>query len=151
MTVRTYGRLYSTAPLGNLAAWIMTWYPTQSHYPDAELTSPCPILIMQNAKLGRDKCQFCKSVVWFDSDLNSIPSKWEAFTLVIRPPRLVHSRFCTYPCWRKYYSNIFQRVYSSKTFQIMGFQFQWQVQRSWFGKELFIIPNYTWCIRSIRV
>ena len=30
----------------------MTCYPTQSHYPDAEPTSPCPILIMPRAYIN---------------------------------------------------------------------------------------------------
>ena len=33
----------------------MTCYPTQSHYPDTEPTSPRPILIMLSARLGSDK------------------------------------------------------------------------------------------------
>ena len=32
--------LYSAAPLGNQAASTMILYPTQSHYPEIELTSP---------------------------------------------------------------------------------------------------------------
>ena len=77
----------------------MTWYPTQSYYPDTEPTSPCPILIMSSACLGSDKykllrhsfdstgtgnlwharpvlyrfnqhAQFCKSLVWLYLDLN---------------------------------------------------------------------------------
>ena len=43
----------------------MTWYPTRSHYPDNEPTSPCPILIMLSAWLQSDKFQF--SSHWFDS------------------------------------------------------------------------------------
>ena len=54
--------LYSTASLGHKAT--MTCYPTQSHYPDTEPTSPCPILIMPSAWLGSDKYQFKSN--WFD-------------------------------------------------------------------------------------
>ena len=43
----------------------MTWYPTQSHYPDTKTTRPCPILIMQSAWLGSDTYQFWSH--WFDS------------------------------------------------------------------------------------
>ena len=32
--------LYSTGPLGNQATRTMTWYPSQSHYPDTEPTGP---------------------------------------------------------------------------------------------------------------
>ena len=39
--------LHSTASMGNQSTWIMTpRYPTQSYYPDTELTSPCPILLI---------------------------------------------------------------------------------------------------------
>ena len=51
-------RLYSAALLGNQAISIMTWYPTQSHYPDTEPTSSCTIL---STWVGSDK-----SLVWLD-------------------------------------------------------------------------------------
>ena len=38
---------------------------TLSHYPDSILTIPCPILLMQSAKLGCDKYQIYKSLVRF--------------------------------------------------------------------------------------
>ena len=63
---------YSTAPLGDQATSAMTWYPTQSHYPDIEPTSHCPLLIMQSIWLGIGKFQF-KSL-WIDSK-RGIPSK----------------------------------------------------------------------------
>ena len=44
----------------------MTWYPTQSHYPDTRPASPCPILIMPSTWLGSDKYQFDKLLVWLD-------------------------------------------------------------------------------------
>ena len=50
--------LDSAASLEHEAAGIMTYYPTQSHYPDTERTSPCPILIMLSARLVSDKYQF---------------------------------------------------------------------------------------------
>ena len=34
-------QLYSAALLRDQATSTMTWYPTQSHYPDTQLTSPC--------------------------------------------------------------------------------------------------------------
>ena len=43
----------------------MTCYPTQVHYPDTERTSPGPILIMLNARLGSAKYPFLSH--WFDS------------------------------------------------------------------------------------
>ena len=50
--------LYRAASLGRQASSSMTWYPTQSHYPDTEPASPCSILIMPSARLGNDKYQF---------------------------------------------------------------------------------------------
>ena len=49
--------------LGDQAVGAMAQYPTQSHYPDTELTSPCPILLMMCARLGSGKSQFVKSLV----------------------------------------------------------------------------------------
>ena len=59
--------LYSAAPLGSQAISTMTWYPTQSHYPDTEPNSPCSILIMPNTWLGSDKYEFDKSLIWFET------------------------------------------------------------------------------------
>ena len=49
----------------------MTWYTTQSYYNDAQLISPCPILLTLSTSLGGDKYQFDKSLVWFGLELNS--------------------------------------------------------------------------------
>ena len=43
--VRSWGR-NSAASLGGSAASTMTWYPTQSYYPDPASTSPCPVLMI---------------------------------------------------------------------------------------------------------
>ena len=67
-------RLYRASPLRDHASGIMTQYPTQSYYHDTELTSPRPILIMQSARLGSEKYQFCNSLDWLDWELNSRPS-----------------------------------------------------------------------------
>ena len=56
--------LYSAAPLGEQAVSTMTWYPTQSYYPDTEPTSPCFILIMPSAWLWSDKYNTFSH--WFD-------------------------------------------------------------------------------------
>ena len=53
--------LYNATQLGDQAVGTMTQYPTQSHYPDTELSSSCPILVMPNARLGSNTCQFSKS------------------------------------------------------------------------------------------
>ena len=56
--------LYYAAPLGDHATSTMSWYTTQSHYPDTEPRSPCPILIIPSAWLGSDKYQLLSH--WFD-------------------------------------------------------------------------------------
>ena len=43
----------------------MSWYPTQSHYPNTEPTHPWPIVMMPSAWLGNDKYRFLSH--WFDS------------------------------------------------------------------------------------
>ena len=50
-------QLYSAASLEHQAASTVTCYPTQSHYPDTEPTSPCPMLIIPSARLESDKYQ----------------------------------------------------------------------------------------------
>ena len=57
-------QLYSAASLGHQTAGTMTCYPTQSHYPDTEPTSLCPILIMLSARLGIDNNQYLS--LWLD-------------------------------------------------------------------------------------
>ena len=63
--------LYGAAPLEDHSASIMTWYPTQSHYPDTEPTSPCPILIIPSTRRGSNMYTFWKSVIWLDWESNS--------------------------------------------------------------------------------
>ena len=55
-------RLYSAAPLGNQAASTVTQFPTQSHYPNTEPTSPCLLLIMLSTQLRSNKYQFDNSL-----------------------------------------------------------------------------------------
>ena len=58
-------QVYSIVPLGNQAASsTMVKCPTQSHYPNTEPTSPCPMLIMPSARLRSDKYKFLSH--WFD-------------------------------------------------------------------------------------
>ena len=54
-------QLYHADPLGYQVADTVSQFPTQSHYPDTELASPCPIIIMPSTRLSSDKSQFCKS------------------------------------------------------------------------------------------
>ena len=63
---------YSAAPLSHQAANTMTWYLTQWHYTDTELTSPCLILLMQSTKLGSEKYQFGRPLIWVYGELNSV-------------------------------------------------------------------------------
>ena len=53
---------YSAASLEHQAADTMAWYPTQSHFPDTEPTSP------NNAKHQAKECQvsILNSLVWLD-------------------------------------------------------------------------------------
>ena len=68
------------------------WYFTESHYPNIEPTSPCPILVMPSNWLESDKYQ-CLSH-WFDStsvwtsEFPDLP-KLEMGALLIRPSCLV--------------------------------------------------------------
>ena len=66
---------------GSLALFTMPRYPTQSHYPDTELTSRCPILIMVSAWLGSGKYQFFL-IHWCDS------TRVLRHTQLIQPSRL---------------------------------------------------------------
>ena len=54
-TVRIHCKFIVLPPLGNEAADTKAWCPTQSHYPDTELTSPCHIPMMPSTWLGSDK------------------------------------------------------------------------------------------------
>ena len=60
-TVHTHSILFIVLPR----------YPTQSHYPDTELTSYCLILIMPKARIGSNEYKLCKSLVWVDQEPNS--------------------------------------------------------------------------------
>ena len=84
ITVAMCGHGYSTVPLGNPAVSTMIPYSTQSHYPDTEPTSPCPIWIMLSTWLGSDKYQFSKSLVWLDQGSNSRSPAHQASPLPIR-------------------------------------------------------------------
>ena len=67
VTVRTYCLPWHTsaAPLGEQATSTMTWYPTQSHYPNTKPTNPCHILIMSITWLGSDNYHLLSH--WSDS------------------------------------------------------------------------------------
>ena len=87
--------LYSAAPLWNQTTSTMNWYPTQSHCPDTEPTSPCPILTMQSNWFSSDRFKSCH---WFDStrvwtqgfESHDLP-KWETDAQLIWPFHLVYA------------------------------------------------------------
>ena len=54
--------------------------------PATELTSPCSILLMLSAGLGRDKYKFVKSLLWLDWEPNSKSPAHEVHALPIQPP-----------------------------------------------------------------
>ena len=56
-------RLYSAAPLGDRWYNDPTSYPTQSHYHDTAITSPCQVLVLSNTGLSNDKYKIYKSLV----------------------------------------------------------------------------------------
>ena len=68
--------------MGDQVGSIMTWYPTESHYPETEPISPCSILVILN-----DKYKFLS--YWFDSTRN-----WTAHLPQARPV-LYWLGFCT--------------------------------------------------------
>ena len=75
-------QLYSAVPLGNQVAVSMVQYPIQSHYPDTERTSPCPILLMPSHRLGSDKYKLISH--WFDlTEPNSSSTAYEVRTVPI--------------------------------------------------------------------
>ena len=65
--------LYDAVPLRHQATGTITEYPTQSHYPGTELTSPCPLLIIPCIWIESDVYIF-RSLVGFDHD--SKPWVW---------------------------------------------------------------------------
>ena len=62
-------RRFKAAPLEYQATGVMIQYPTLSHYPDTELTSPYPNNTRYHARC--DKYQIIKLLVWLDPDSNS--------------------------------------------------------------------------------
>ena len=75
--------LYSAAPVGDQVTSTMSTYPTPSHYPDTELTSPFPSLIMPSTRLASTEYQLLS--YWFDSTRNWFP--------ILQPARLELHRF----------------------------------------------------------
>ena len=65
MTVCTHGDFISVSPLAlqEQAPKPRPNFPLKSHYPDVELISPCPILVVPNTRLSSNKYQFRKPLV----------------------------------------------------------------------------------------
>ena len=61
--------------------------PPKSHYPDTELTSHSPMILIPSAKLGSDEYLFDTSLVLLKQDQNSRSLTQEARALPIRPRR----------------------------------------------------------------
>ena len=59
--------IYSVASLAHQATSTMTWYPTQSHYPDTEPTSLCPYHNNAERQARNWQISILKSSVWLGS------------------------------------------------------------------------------------
>ena len=79
-------RLNDPSPMGNQVTGTMTRYHTQTHYPGTELTSPCPLLITMRTRLGSDKYQIYKSLVWLEWEPNSWSPTHGTHALLTRSP-----------------------------------------------------------------
>ena len=107
-------RLYGASPVGNQTVSTRIWYPTQSHYPDTEPTSPW-------------------TSYWFDSTTGSI----SCTARPIRPPRPVPLQYSgTYICIF-IYKELFSKTCQAKIRKSM-LQCECYVCRSCFVKERFI-------------
>ena len=84
VTVSTHGAP-QCCPIGKSGHQHHNLISPQSHYPETELTSPCPIILMQSSRLGRNKYQFYKSLLWLDWELNSRSPAAEACVPLIPP------------------------------------------------------------------
>ena len=72
--------------LGDQVTGVMTWYPTQSQYPDSELTSSFPIWIIQSICLESDTYLLLSH--WFYSTMgfesHDLPKWWRDAQLILR-------------------------------------------------------------------
>ena len=111
VTVRSHGD-FTVLPYWD------TWpqLPIWSHYPNTDpgkagwrvLSYPvlCANLIMLSIRLGSNKSQFCKSLIWLSHIFYSWPSTWEACALPIRR---------THPVYRLYsIRNMYHSIGQSK-------------------------------------
>ena len=103
--------LYSAASLEFQTTGTMACYLTQSHYPNTEATSPCPMLIMPSTWLGNDKYKFV--CLWFDSNMGSNPQSpiREINALPIQPVSLV----CN---WWEDYNKVWLVIYLNRVGRI---------------------------------
>ena len=77
--------IYSAAALRDQPSDTMNQFPTQSYFPNTELTSPCFILLMPSARLGSVTYEVYMSLVWLDWDPISRSSAWEPCALLMQP------------------------------------------------------------------
>ena len=61
----------------NQATCTMIQFSTQSDCADTELTNSCPTILIPSGRLGRDKYQFCKTLILIWLGLELRPSAWE--------------------------------------------------------------------------
>ena len=83
----------------------LIWYLTQSHYPDTEDSSSCPILIILKVRLGSYTYQLYKSLVWLGQEQSFQFPACAARDIPIRPPRLnghglMGRAFASFQSWR---------------------------------------------------
>ena len=94
----------------------MTLDSTQSHYPDTELTNLCHILIMLSDRVGSDKYQCYRSLVWLDWKPYSRSTTREACAVPIWLPRLVPVWSHHMGAWtNRYLSDMNSRVVRTET------------------------------------
>ena len=80
--------IYRAAPLEKIRP-PEPWLDISFSHIITESVSPCPFLIMPSSWLGREKYQFCKSLLSLNQELNSRFSTQKAYPLPILPPSLV--------------------------------------------------------------
>ena len=81
--------------MGNQLSSPVRCYPTHCRYLDRELTSPFPVVVKPCVRLGSDKYQFNKSLVWLDWEAISWSFTCEACALTIRTSRSVNRQLST--------------------------------------------------------
>ena len=99
-------RLYIAAQLEDQATSIMCRYPSQSHYPDNELTSHCPTLYVPSARLVSARLGSDSFITrWFDlarirtPDLSNRNPALFTFIRCVRYTRVIWVLFICFEIW----------------------------------------------------